>query len=50
MLSRQKEKCALIKKIQRRLPKDFQEKISEAANKNNGKLSVSNEPINIEME
>lgn len=48
MLSRQKEKCAINKKDLERLPKDFQEKISEAANKNNGKLSVSNEPINIE--
>lgn len=41
-------KMCLNKKDLERLPKDFQEKISEAANKNNGKLSVSNEPINIE--
>lgn len=41
-------KMCLNKKDLKRLPKDFQEKISEAANKNNGKLSVSNEPINIE--
>lgn len=41
-------KMCLNKKDLERLPKDFPEKISEAANKNNGKLSVSNEPINIE--
>ena len=41
-------KMCLNKKDLERLPKDFQEKISEAANKNNGKLLVSNEPINIE--
>lgn len=41
-------KMCLNKKDLERLPKEFQEKISEAANKNNGKLLVSNEPINIE--
>ena len=45
-------KMCLNKKDLERLPKDFQEKISEAANKNNGKLSVGNNnninPINSE--